>query len=179
MSYLKAHTSLTEKRWMAKLLAHLLATPALWVRIQSRKQKSRYGSRNRLQERDNPMPTWFLAPIAGLNYRLRHLSTIQNGRHKQRSGQHTLVRKKKLFFIYSLINKHLTKVCPTAVDHRRPAAGRWERRQERREQQTPNRRRRAEDRHSAVRAAARKQEAAAAAVVASSDISSLFRICKS
>ncbi len=43
--------------WVAKLVARLLATAALWVRIQ--------------------------------------ISKIQNGRHKQRGGQHTLARQKK------------------------------------------------------------------------------------
>ncbi len=47
------------ERWMAKLVAHLLATAALCMGFES-----------------------------------RHLSKVQNGRHEQRSGQHTLTRQK-------------------------------------------------------------------------------------
>jgi hypothetical protein len=75
----------------------------LWPRISrkhisanSQKLKSRYGARNRFQEPslklsiaklprlagryDNPMPAWFLAPIAGLKLPTLIYSNPQNGR---------------------------------------------------------------------------------------------------
>jgi hypothetical protein len=59
---------------------HMVKTRAKPVDTLSRKLMSRYGARNRFQEpslagrNDNPMPTWFLATIAGLK-----LPTLDSG----------------------------------------------------------------------------------------------------
>jgi hypothetical protein len=37
-----------------------------------------------------------LLDMAALWFESRHLSTVQNGRHKQRNGRHTLARQKKI-----------------------------------------------------------------------------------
>ena len=48
-------------------------------------------------------------------FKTRHLSKIQNGRHKQRSGQHTLARQK----IYN------TKIKPGLARRQFPATAGW------------------------------------------------------
>jgi hypothetical protein len=65
-------------KWVAKLVAHLLATAALW-------------------------------------FESGHLSKIQNGRHKQRSGQHTLARQKYKKDKFSQKNKKIEEVSEFSV----------------------------------------------------------------